>query len=823
MANKPKLFRRLVGGIMIAVGIILVAVVAVPPMITLNALRPRIEQTIAQRMGIDAKIRGNVRISLIGGATISARDIVVPDGVVAMTQFSIPLWSIFNLSAAPLSGDVIISGARLNVTRLVPVSFDNPIDIRDSWIEFYGKTYEIVNATIRGGQMRGMVRTDQHKYEIDYAGDEFIIKNRANDLLITGHLYSDGSARGKMRLDAADVNAWFEFSSPKIDTPVRLSMDFDWDGGYGFNFTHIQGDNFTGDIHLLPNGGRDIRLKAWDMNLDLGFLMQPSALFTNTVLDLDFSGNLTFAGHTFHHLGVMMRGGPDSVHIEKITADDIQISGGTITADGARDVFVKIPYDGMPATCLFSGTPNAWRCGNFTWGNISGSIDVDGDTFNIFVQSTDAAPDGIDIRQMTQKLGVQGKIVFQFSDIAGTINLDNNGIKSQLNFAHDRNIRWIGSQIAPISNAMRDDIGNFIWMGDVMEFTPHSGKWHLWMRGREFQLRGKNIFDLAQIPQPVFLRDMDYTISGIFNETNISNMRVTIGGHEFTGAMADQMITLDTNTLNIDDFINPEFVDNYPELEFMINSPIMTPFDWGLNLSLGADIVIYNGNAFQNFLYTLKPDRQTFSISDNDRGNMMAQITRQKKNYNISLVLDRFVISAPLLNPSMPLNIQDTMITATAEMTTSGQIAYDIHHNLRGNLDMTMIGGRLVGLGLDDFYAVAANLNTTNAEMILARALDGGQTRIKQIHIIGQYDDGNFETTRPMTITLPHVDARGQLAITDGLMLADIDLVLRGTAPMPAPIALQINGDTRTYSLSQIMIHFDSDYMRDFVRSHDKF
>ena len=90
--------------------------------------------------------------------------------------------------------------------------------------------------------------------------------------------------------------------------------------------------------------------------------------------------------------------------------------------------------------------------------------------------------------------------------------------------------------------------------------------------------------------------------------------------------------------------------------------------------------------------------------------------------------------------------------------------------------------------------------------------------------IIGKYDHGNFETTDPLTLSVPHADATGALQITDGKMSAQFYLVLRGTAPEPAPIDLEIapNGE-RTYSLSEIMQNFDPAYMRQFVKNHNRF
>ena len=92
------------------------------------------------------------------------------------------------------------------------------------------------------------------------------------------------------------------------------------------------------------------------------------------------------------------------------------------------------------------------------------------------------------------------------------------------------------------------------------------------------------------------------------------------------------------------------------------------------------------------------------------------------------------------------------------------------------------------------------------------------------MRIIGEYNSGDFITTAPIELRLRHTDVTGELEITDGAMQATFNLTLRGTSPVPAPIDLTINPNgTREYSLSEIMMNFDATYMRDFVRTHDRF
>ena len=71
---------------------------------------------------------------------------------------------------------------------------------------------------------------------------------------------------------------------------------------------------------------------------------------------------------------------------------------------------------------------------------------------------------------------------------------------------------------------------------------------------------------------------------------------------------------------------------------------------------------------------------------------------------------------------------------------------------------------------------------------------------------------------------MQHVDASGLLEITNKEMSAEFNFVLRGTSMSPQPINITIYpNNEREFSLAEIMTHFDADYMRRFVQSHNKF
>ena len=139
-------------------------------------------------------------------------------------------------------------------------------------------------------------------------------------------------------------------------------------------------------------------------------------------------------------------------------------------------------------------------------------------------------------------------------------------------------------------------------------------------------------------------------------------------------------------------------------------------------------------------------------------------------------------------------------------------------------MDLTFDGGYLVGMSFDDFYASANDITILNSEYAISNALETGETKIKKLRIVAKYSHGTFETTQPFTLAMRHVDAIGALKITNGNMFVAMDLTLRGTAPTPAPIEMNVSPNgTRQYSLSDIVRNFDAEYMRQFIKTHDKF
>ncbi len=321
------------------------------------------------------------------------------------------------------------------------------------------------------------------------------------------------------------------------------------------------------------------------------------------------------------------------------------------------------------------------------------------------------------------------------------------------------------------------------------------------------------------------INSLEYIMTGFYNDQgDVSNLTIQIAGHTFTGTADKRSLTLHTNVFNIDAFLTDEFFERYEELEFLTNSPLLLPFDFSRNIYLTADTLVYGENSYNNFVYSLKSGTQTFSITDNARGNMLATIIKERSVYDIFIQLNKFVINGKLLSNEFPLNIMNTSITAEINLKTHGHIAHDIKYNMTGNLDLTFDGGYITGIGLDAFYADAEDLTRLNVEDRIMTALESGVTVLKNMRIIGEYKNGNFATTQPIKLSVRHADGVGALDITAGAMNAKFDITMRAVAPDAVTVSLTVapNG-RRKYSISELMRYFDPAFMREFIKTHDRF
>ena len=230
MAFKPRHKRRIAWTITSVIATILLAFIILPSMITLNKFKPTIEQAIKNQTEVDAKLNGDIYFSLLSGAKIVVHDVSVPTAQIGSVMLSVPLSNIFNLNNPEINSTVTIYDADINIKQLAPAFFNHTVNIYDSKINFMGRDFYIISAKMQNNKFHGIVRSKNHKYEIEFSGNTFHITNKNNNLDITGNFFDNGTIRGHMSFETDDLNSWLDIAQPKLNNKFNVSLDFEWDG-----------------------------------------------------------------------------------------------------------------------------------------------------------------------------------------------------------------------------------------------------------------------------------------------------------------------------------------------------------------------------------------------------------------------------------------------------------------------------------------------------------------------------------------------------------------------------------------------------------------
>lgn len=829
--------------------VLALAIVIVPPFINLDRLKPQIQDAILAQTGIHATINGHVRLSLLGRATISANNVVLTEYTggsgVDYVSFSVPIYKIFNLKTATIPNEITISGANLMITELSTPDFNNTLVIQNSSVTFMGHTYGDINGTLTHGMFSGTLRTDDHKYTFSIDHDKFVITNPNVNLNITGQMFVDNHGRissaGTLTIDTDRINSWFAFDVPRITSRVAMSMKYEWQN-MDFHFYDITGTmndtTFSGDIKLSETG-KKVKLNAKNLNFDLSFLLKNPEFLTNSEFDVDLAGDLLFRGRKFRSVRMVSSDGPNGVEIRSLAFSSDRLSGvigGNINGDGAN-LLVNLTNGNELIKCDFTGTPEYWTCREWSVTSPTfsafGKLSVTPETYTMSITSDHIDLDPAGLSELARWFGNRdASISFDFPDGVGIV--DTNGA--------DYTARYVADNTSLISvplefdtflpNAMLVVPGKLdatITNGVPTRMTFVTNNWDLSFDATSFILNHKDALNFLKDIQPTietkFLNpNIPLIISGKYNKPYLSDLVISVGGMEFTGLINGRAITLRTKLLDMDALINPEYVANYAGEQFLTTEPLTVPFTLPFMVTLSADYIRFDNNDYANFAYTLKGASQKMSITDETRGHILLTIDKELARYKMLVQVNRFAFRGQILNQLMPLNISNSMLTARAELITHGITVYDFWNNVRGDLDLTFEGGILHGIGTDWFYANARDITRLNMGDAVSIMLDGGDSGLKALHIIGRYENNDFETTEPFDLRMKHTEITGNLKLSNGQMVTHMDIILRGTSPYPETVYLDIFPDgTRDYSIFEISSKIDPDFLFNFITTHDRF
>ena len=822
---KPQHKRGAFWALIVTIGVIAITLLIVPNFITLNKLRSNFESAVFAQTGVVTKIHGDVNFGILGSTHLMAHGVETEHGFTKMLAIDIPFSGLFDLANTEINGIITAYEPHIYVNSLSLLHVKYQLYVKNAIMTFMGKDYKIIRGLFSHGTFDGQVRTSEHKYDISFKGNDFTVTNKNLKLKITGEYFPSGGAAGVLEINTNKINSWFEFSEPKITHNVHLTTNFYWDGGYGFKFTDIVANNVHGNITLESNGWRTINLTSDNTPFDFSFLSKPTNLTKDATINIDFYGDLIFNNRRFEHVKIDIVGTEEYIQINKIIADYTSFTGGTIDENGGHEIMIRTIIDDKKTECLFTGTDDNFECQDFIYGDISGSLKYKNKKMEADITSNRKL-DLKELESYIKRIGAQqATIRFKFANMGGVFTKTKKTSTIKYDYIYGKTLSWLNPHLKSLPAFMFNAPGNMVWSGETFSFTPNTNDWSLTLRDNFFYITGKDIKKWFPNLDLRTISSHEYIITGFYNNKgDISDLTIQIAGHTFTGTADKRSLTLHTDTLYVNAFLTPDFFERYEELKFLTNTPILLPFEFSKNVYLTADTLIYGDNTYKNFVYSLKSGTQTFSITDNARGNLLATIVKERSAYEIFIQLNKFVINGKLLPNEYPLNIMDTSITAEINLKTHGHIAHDIEYNMTGDLDLTFDGGYINGIGIDQFYMDAENLTRLNIEDRVMTALESGTTRLKTMRVIGEYQNGNFKTTKPIEFSIRHADGVGILDITDNAMNAKFDINMRAVAPDSVTVSLTVTPNGRRgYSISELMRYFDPTFMRSFIKTHDKF
>jgi hypothetical protein len=833
------------------------AYLIIPPMLNLNYLRTSFSKVLTNATGEPVQVYGDVRLSLLGHPMLALEKVKIGDISVESARFRIPWTNVFDLSNANITGGIKISGANIEISSLSIPNFGRKVMISNSYVKYNEKLYEITNGVFDAGKISARIRVGDHKYNLDVINGTFTITNPNEKLVITGKLIADQdgviSVSGKLSVDTENTNQLFDFDYPKISGQTKFNMDFIWDGKGFFDFSNIDGMSedrkFNGEVKLWYEKGelihRSVTMSAAGGSFDLSFLNNQKNFLYMSDFNIKLAGKISTGIDRIKKLNKLVfksfSGDYKNIDLQLFQADDgkMQITAtGKLYDNTANNLDVGF-YKKNPEQsvhCMLSGTNNNWSCSQ--WSFVSsemsakGSINVSPDNFSMTFNSENAEMKLDSVDKVKSFVGNKdGNIKFVIGDASGDVYIKDG--KKHIEYVQ-KNVALNSLPVEglPLPELMLKENGNIAAMIDDnnMSFVFQTSDWSFGNSDDDgFTINHKNARRLLSMfsgksELPFLKKNLPIIITGKYNKNMVSNLRMQIGDTIFSGMLNDKTLSIKTAFFDFDEILDQEWFNNFVDNQYLSGDPMLAPFDFGINVAVAADQIKLGGTKYDGFVYSLAGNTQKMSISDSENGDMLLSVSKNKSEYKYLVQLNKFFVPGNLFSEKSPVNINGTTVTAQAEISSFGMTAYDIRRNQNGIVDISLDGGVFVGLGTDGFYANVNNYGRMDTENALNMALGkNGQTAIKEMQITGEYNGGDFTTTKPFFLTAKYTDITGNFDIKNDAISIRANITLRGTSPVPKPIKIAIDGRGRDYSLSDILPNIDLDYLREFVATHKKF
>ncbi len=318
--------------------------------------------------------------------------------------------------------------------------------------------------------------------------------------------------------------------------------------------------------------------------------------------------------------------------------------------------------------------------------------------------------------------------------------------------------------------------------------------------------------------------DTTLSISGnLINGTKVNNAKIEIGKEKINGVFDfsknSKDISLSSDTLNLDSFINPDYDSEVAS--FRAPPALITLLNISdLSFSLKTNNIIFADKKYGriNFSVNTKLDKpvENISLTSSNNETLIGEIIKDKDSYSIKAKTNKFYIPEFTISKKANLSIEKANLTMTADLSTTGITAYDIYHNISGILDLEFTDGYINGLGFDNFYA--SNITFNNVEEKVSEMLTRGLSKFDLLNVRGIIKDGKFSNTDKISYISKFVSIQGDVNKSDTDFSLESEIVMSGTSVNPKPFDFDIlSNGLRQFSTFQIQKNIDPTFMNYYL------
>ncbi|MDR0449025.1 MAG: AsmA family protein [Rickettsiales bacterium] len=807
--------------IIAAVGI---SILIFPAFMDFSYLKPGLAAAISEQSGRDAKIDGAVRITLLPRPILRAHLVSAGDIRAESVQFPIRITDFLNPANISVPGAVSVRGA-----------------IFGDFKNINGRL------TLDGRRFTGSFVHNDRRFTADIKDGRAKIENSALSLETEfDYKFSGGktTAAGHFRGSFPNLEEFLQGFGYSFGAAAARPLGIDANFVLSENSLKLTDMTLSSTDTIMKGNATFGKTSTLDLTMiegDLGILESaPAAASVN----ISGEGKFKFGERTIRKFEIRANG--DEIQKAEIQGEDFSLRARGKLKDGLpKDIEVSL-YKKDGSDIIGIAEPVSIRCNSLSWKSaddwgcnglsintenlrISGSAGMGEGGLMVWLEKTEGQDTAAVIKKIKKEAA--GDIHIILSDTIGFYKASRAGASHKY-----RNISGTLAEI-PFKMSAIEKIPAALrakFKGEITAETDGKDQTlfvksenmgvALYESGGEirFVLSGADLAETLQLMFPgfdtAFMKSgIGFDFSGEYRLGNFENLRLTTKGvfaQTIYGRGADTSFAFKTAELNIDTLLSNHWIMNYEQMQFLHQAPLMGLFKIAPDFSLVADkVVIFDGQEYKNLVFSKAGNVQKISVESTGGGTGFAEITRRGgSEFEISAKASGFAVPGALIG-RLGLDIMDASITGEALLTTFGLVANDISENMEGSADISITGGKIVGIDTRQIFG--KGLTRANIGEFLERAFSPkASMEIKTLSIPVRISGSEIISSAPFVLKTDSATISGDAAVMAEGTGASMQILFRNSSSESRPLSVIATPKGAKFDEAEALRAIDPDYIR---------